>query len=457
MSILSQNKNLSSTVPTPTKKKRYSFIPLDISGSSMALPGELVVDRNTGDFYITDDFGNLKSRTNNIETLVESVIQNNSANIIGDLYSDQRKSYRFFFDSSVVRLDRSLKLPTGSRFFRIHDMTDGSLIYTQKAGVVGEDTPYTGTLVNNREYWVTFYNVSGDALTQNKFVAKRADAVISDEISPEKLLERIEIETAKDVLYLGETWRELYCKVFAYYADGSRRDVTNSTALILEKPNLNSVGEKYINALFYNTRREDDCNRYAEASKTIVVREELVIKIVNIKVYPQILILPDGKKKIELSIIATFENGTEQDITNRTVVTNFDETLFNKPQIIDIYNSVDPTYQHPYTLNVRLNETPATVYFGDNLIWISNELDNVGSVNSLPLTKYMIRDAGDLDKYYTGLVDIGYSSPFGDRIRTGQGIIIEYYDDNEELKLSYYARAEYRPEGTNPNDLIKKR
>lgn len=434
--------------PTNTSKKRYAFIPLDKKSHKAALPGELMVNRETGDIYVKDDFGNVKSKTEKLEETIEHIIQNNSAELVGDLYNDQRKSYRFFFDDGVIRLDRNLILPKGAFYFTVHDMEETDKIYTIRPSRVTEEAGYMGSLINNNEYWVTIYNIEGDALTQNKFVGKRANSILSDSVEPNKLLERIEIETAKDILYIGESYKDLYCRVYAYYADHSRRDVTNANGTILEKPSVNTVGNKKIKALFYNI----DDGRYAEAEKTIQVREEDLVYIVGIKVIPQVLVANNGTKSITLNIIGEFSNGLVTDITHKCIVNNFNESLFNCPQTLEITTNIgdEQIYETDYTINVQFNEEPCTVYFGDYLMWITNELDDIAAKTNLPLTHYMVREAGNLEGYYTGMTEIGYDTEFFGNIRSGKRLIIEYYDANEELMYNVFATGEFRPEGLKP-------
>lgn len=434
-----------------TSKKRYAFIPLEKEKQDIALPGEIVVDRKTGDYYVVDENGELRSRTSNIENLIDITIRNNSANIVGDLYNDQRKSYRLFFDDHVARLDRSLTLPIGAYFFLIHDMVDSTIIYTPKLCKITDDAPIVGSLINNHLYWVTFYNVDGDALTTNKFVAKRAHSVISDGIDRDKLLERIEIETAKDFVYVGESWRELYCRVYAYYADQSRKDVTGTNGLILEKPDLSTVGQKIIKAVYYNM----DDQRFAETTKQIIVKEDDDIFLEFFKVFPQILISNKGDKSIVLNIIGHYSDGDERDITHRSVVSNFNENLFNEEQVIDITTDIGMShYTEDYVLNVAFNETPYTVFFGDRLLHPEEDLNNIDAITNKDIVTYKVRDAVDLNNYHCPLTEIGTKADFSSprsSLRTGKNLIIEYYNAEEELLHSVYATAEYRPESYVPS------
>ena len=430
---------------TDTSKKRYAFIPLDNKNHKSALPGEIMVNRETGDIFVKDDYGNVKSKTERLEETIEGIIQNNSAELVGDLYNEHRKAFRFFFDDGVLRLDRNLQLPRGAFYFTVHDMIDGHKIYTAQPTRVTEDAAYLGSLVNNFEYWVTFYTQDRDAICQDKFIAKRANALISDGMLPGKILERIEIETAKDVLYLGESYKDLYLNVYAYFMDHSRKNVTNALSTTIERPDLNSVGNKTLRATYFNI----DTGLYAQAEKIIQVREEDLVYIVGIKVIPQILVANNGTKSIVLNIIGEFSNGMITDITAKTIVNNFDEALFNCPQTLQLTTNIgdDKTYETDYTINVQFNEQPATVYNGDYLLWITNELDDIAGMTNLPLTHYKVRDAGNLDNYYnTTLTEISYDTEYVGTLRTGKRLIIEYYDDEQNLLYNVFATSEFRPE-----------
>lgn len=433
-------------------KKRFAVIPLTSEKGENALPGEILVDRVKGRFYVKREDGQIVSETENLDEKIKEVISNSDIGGGGNvnLSSARRNAYRFFFDGvNTLRLDKNLTLPEGSFYFTVKDVINESINYILKPTKVTLDAIYTGVLENNRQYWVTFYNIDGDALTQLLFTGKRADSIISDAVPADKLLSRIEIETHKDELYLGDRFADLYCKVYAYYADGSRMDVTNNNGLRLDKPDLSTEGTKVIKATFFNI----DDGRYAEATKEIKVVKESFSKIVGIDVTPRVILTNDGKVRTMLFVMAHYENGKDKDITNRCVIENFDDVLFNKNQNIKVTTNYanDEVYVTEYTINVEMNtDKEYAVFYGETLMRLSNELDTKFS----DVTLFRVREAGDLDVFYNmTYVNIGTETTYEGSLRTGRRLIVEFYDSEYKLVRSYVCRAQYKPDNVSEDEL----
>lgn len=288
---MAENNDVTKLV-TETSKKRYAFIPLEESRRDVALNGEFLVDRNTGHTYIKDDYGVVKSATKDLETKLNDIIDNSYFEQVEENYNTIRKAYRFYFDDvDKVRLDRELKLPNGAYFFNIRDLNDESKYYLPKASFVGTDAIYEGNLLNNNNYWVLFYNSAGEVLTQYLFNAKAAPSVVSDLVPADKLLSRIEIEVMRSIIHVGDSWADVCPRVYAYYHDHSRRDITFENGLILHKPDIQTPGTKSIRASYFNMHD----NRWSYAQTNIEVQEEFVSEINTLKVKPYVKMMKNGK------------------------------------------------------------------------------------------------------------------------------------------------------------------
>lgn len=421
-----------------TSKKRYAFIPLEEGRRDAALNGEILVSRNTGHFYVKDDYGNIISATLKVEEKLNEIIDNSYFEQVDENYNTIRKAYRFYFDTTdKLRLDRDLKLPNGAYWFNVKDVNDESKFYLEKASVVGKDATYVGNLLNNTNYWVIFYNKLGDPITQYLFTAKCSDSIISDLIPADKLLDKIQIEVANDIITVGDSWLDVCPRVYAYYQDHSRRDITEDSGLILHKPDISTTGTKSIKASFFSMTD----SRFAYATYDIEVIEEPVSEINTISVYPHVIVMKNGVKNIKLSIIGHFSNGTTQDITNKCVVTDFDNTLFNKAQTITITTTYgkESVYEFEHTLKVDMNEEPKKVFFNNEILVVESSLDY------LPYPYYRVRQADDLETYNTlQYVTTGYEHAYVGSLRTNDALIIEYYTEEKEIVHSVYATAEFR-------------
>lgn len=437
-----------------TTKKRFAFIPLKIENGENALPGEVLVDRTNGRFYVKDDNGNIISETENLDEKVRDIVSNieNEGGFGGNgiEYAGQRNTYRFFFDGTAsLRLDRNLTLPSGAVYFNVRDVENEHIYYVATPTRVTHDAVYSGILQNNKLYWVTFFNIDGNAISQLLFTGKRADSVISDAVSPDKLLSRIEIELAKNEIYLGDRFAELFCRVYAYFADGSRQDVTTSNGLVLEQPDVTTTGTKTIKAVYYNI----DDGRFATATADFLVLEEKYAAIVGIDVDPRVIVTNNGQKAIRLVIEARFETGEEKDISERCIVTDFNPSLFNEDQTITITTNYgrDQIYTTTYTINVELNvEKPHKLFFGESFIRLENTFDVVTWARY-----YRVREAGDLEKYYNmTYAEIGTPTDYVSSLRTGKLLVVEFYDETYEIIKSQVFEAHYRPDDFNLSEPV---
>ena len=77
-----------------TTKKRYAFIPLEEAKKETSLKGEILVNRETGHFFVKDDFGNIKSATQNLETKLNEIIDNSYFEQTDGKYNTTRKAYK---------------------------------------------------------------------------------------------------------------------------------------------------------------------------------------------------------------------------------------------------------------------------------------------------------------------------------------------------------------------------
>lgn len=430
-------------------EKRFAFIPLKYESKDRSLPGEVVVNDETGDLWIRSrKTGEMVSSTDNLERKIREIIDSGVTSM-SYAYNHNRRVYRFYFENDVVRLDKTLNLDKSVAYYRIRDIASDGKYYVTQLTNVNNDAVTVFPFENNETYFVEFYNVKREMVSQMIFSAKYAPSVLVDG-DPSKIISRIEIQTNKDFLYVGELESSLLVRIYAIYEDGSSKDITNYDNLILSADiSSTKEGAQIISATyFYDTTH----GQYLEAEKEIAVVVDQYAKVTKLVVVPRKVIrLNDGSRYIRLTIIGYFDDGTVRDVSDEVAVSNnFDPTLFNVPQFLLVKFNAGHlnVIEKEYTLLVKDDGSAA-----ENIMFYRNNIMSVdGTFNPTVGAKYFkVRDAEDLSFYYTlAFNDIGYDAAYIekpdilDRIHTGKNVIVELFNVEKELIDSKVFTMKYK-------------
>ena len=464
-------------------EKRFSITPLSYEHADRALPGEIIVDDETGNVWVKNrDTGELKCATQGVNTAVNEIV-NGRFGILDYAYNNNRVVYRFYFDGNSVKLDSSLKLPAEYCYYQIRDvnratkyyLTELTAVETVGTSIYPEDA--TGNVIDalhhNGTYFVEFYNINFELMTQLLFTAKKAPALDHGN-KLDKMVNHIVIAANRDILYLNESINSINVRVYAVYGDGSVRDTTDFsnvslraaagdvsditdsqlTSVDLSQIDTSKEGTYTIFATFIN---KADNYTVLTAKKTIMVSKTEYNKLLTngLVVVPRLY--SQTANDIRLQAYGYFENGTMRDITEDVVFSysgklEFDENGLLDKTVLVVFNAGEGNQvmqQREVRVTLYTNNTIGAA--GADTVQYNNTLDGFGvSRNILRInpnhaapeayTYYKVRSISKLDAsgYYTSdYANYGYTTSYIDTnnepITDGQLVIVEYYNANKVL------------------------
>ena len=157
-------------------EKRFAIMPLLYENADRALRGEIILDDETGAIWTRNrETGELVSATQNILDYVDDALDTRTANI-SYAFNNNRNVYRFYFTGQMVKLDASLNLPPEYVYFRIRSIDKETNYFVNKLCKVNETATVVDHMIleNNKTYFVEFYSINLELLTQILFTAKSA-------------------------------------------------------------------------------------------------------------------------------------------------------------------------------------------------------------------------------------------------------------------------------------------
>lgn len=431
-------------------EKRYAFVPLSYPNRDRSLPGELILDNDTGEVWTKKTNGDFVSATANLNERVQEILSS-GLNSMSYAFNNNRRVYRFYFEGNIVRLDRMLQLDKSIAYFRIRDIANEGKYYVNTLTNVKYDGTSAYPFIDNETYFVEFYTAQREMVTNMIFSAKYAPNVLQDG-EPDKIVNRLEVHTNKDFLYVGESITSLVHRVYLFFEDGSSKDVTAHPATILQNlVDVNKVGVyKLIATHYYDTTH----GQFVEAEHEVMVREDVYAALIDMVIVPRkIVSLNDGSRSIRLSVIGYFEDGAVRNLTDEVIISdNFDDSLFNVTQYITV--KFNAGHINVVEKNVELlvkddgSASENIMFFRDNILQIDPEF-------VLPAgSKYFrVRDAQDLNFYYTiGYAEVDYEAPFmekpalPDRVHNGTNFVVEFFTEDKSMIDSTVFSAQYRAE-----------
>ncbi len=432
-------------------KRRFRVIPLKLGDADRAGVGEVVVDRETGDFYIRNEKGELKSRTSSIEQIINDTIHNDF-NTISYMYNRNRRVYRLFFNSEEVRLDSNLIMDDSCAFYRVRDYEDNAIYYVGNLTPIKDKAVLLKPMVDNALYFVEFYNKKKEMISMIPFSAKAA-YYFDTPTDPSESVSYIKIYTNKDFAYVGEDPSSLLVKLYAVYEDGSEIDITEYSTVEIDDSNIdfNRVGTYEINALWiYDVENE----LKMEATLPFTIKENVVDSITDLIVVPKKIVrLNDNSKAIRLKIVAYFEDGTTEDVSERCIVSNFNDELFNTEQTIVVKFNAGSTqvYEDSYLISVDDNGQASkfVANFNDEFMIKLNGESRGDTPYPVGTVYFRVREAENLDVYYTpSFNEVHYNALYVDnennKIVNNKNVIVEFYDLNKKLLDSDVYTCQYR-------------
>lgn len=480
-------------VETMSDDKRYAFLPLSYENRERALRGELILDDETGNVWVKNrKTGELKSATQDVKQHIDDAINARTANI-AYAFSNNRNVYRFYFDKNMVKLDASLNLPSEYMYYTIRDVNRQTKYYLNGLTKVDEvatsiypevedDSLVTNGLRNNGTYIVEFYNINFELMTQILFTAKKAPALQVAGNELDKIVDRIVVASNRDILYVGESIKSINCRVYAVFKDGSKKDTTTfsnvklqyaegnildgeltldvteskNTLIDLDQIDTSKPGDYTIVASYYDKLLGD----FRYATKTITVSENEYERLLTdgLVVIPRVVALAGtAKKEIRLQVIGYFEDGTNRDITNEVVISDYNSERFDVEQYITVTFRVGhETVSEIHTSFIAYSD-PSETPDNYRLVNFNNDLGG-GYILNLhesytpvkACSYYRVRSIDDLSEqgYYT-VKDtnlIGYPALYVDiakPLSDGDYVIVEFYSINKALIASELFNTAY--------------
>lgn len=430
-------------------ERRFRVTPLPIEEKEKAGIGEPLIDRDTGDFYVKCNNGEVRSRTANIENIINAALDSD-INIMAYAYNTNKRVYRLFFDENMVRLDTNLILDSSCHYYRIRSYSDDLVYYLATLTPIRETGALILPMKNNELYFVEFYNHRKELISMLPFSGKASISfIVEDTII--KNLSRIEIYTNKDFLYQNEDIKSLMIKVIAIYEDDTEKDITEyNNVSITHNINNAVIGDYEINASFIYDLED---NLVMNTSKQFQVVKDVYASIKDLIVYPKKIVnLNDGSREIRLKIVLYYEDGTTKDVSDECIVSNFDDELFNEEQMITVKVNAGHVGVEEFVIKFKVDDDGGAsehiLYFNDENILELYERNDYPT----DATKYRVRAANDLEFYFTlDYATLRYDSIYADsetglELTTGLNVIVEFYNDDLELLDSDVYVCEYRQE-----------
>ena len=424
---------------TTVDKRRFRVVPLTYPDSEdRAGIGEVLVDRSTGDFYVKDNTGELKSKTANIEQLIHEEMVNN-VNSLSYQYNRNRRVYRLFFTSEYVRIDSNLILDDSCAFYRVRSLSDNTVYYVPVLTEIGSRALLSYPLVDNEMYFVEFYNKKKEQISCLPFSAKAALYFDSNNDDGE-LVSYIYITSNKDIAYVGEDPASLICQVIAVYDDGTEKDITEYSTVDVDISNIdwNTPGVYEITATYIY---DIDNVKYLTATKNFEISTDKTVTISDVIVVPRKIInLNDGSREIRLTVIVYYADGSAEDVSDECIISAFNPTLFNTDQtiVVKLNAGTINVFEDTYVINVKDSGSASNYqlfYTADNTL----KLDDMSRPSYPDGTLfYRVRDPEDISLFYTvSYNELHYSAIFSDDaehdITDNKNVIVEFYNIDKEL------------------------
>jgi len=424
---------------TTVDKRRFRVIPLAYpEHADRAGFGELLVDDETGDYYVKSPDGVIRSRTANIEQLIHDELENN-INQMSYQYNRNRRVYRLFFTSEYVRLDANLILDDSCAYYRVRDISDSGKYYVTTLTDINSRALLAYTMVDNEMYFVEFYNKKKEQISCLPFSAKAAIYFDTSE-DDDKLVTHIYITTNKDIAYVGENPASLICKCIAVYDDGTEKDITNYSTVDIDTSGIdwNTVGVYKIKAT-YVYDMEHVLSYTAE--KNFEISDDKSVTISDVIVVPRKIInLNDGSREIKLTVIVYYADGSAKDVSDECIISAFDPTLFNTEQTIVVKLNAGTVNVFEDTYVIKVEDSGAA----SNLILNFNE-EHILKLDDTTRTEYpdgalfyKVRDAENISIFYTPVYnEIHYNALFVDdpdhTISENKNVIVEFYGNTYQI------------------------
>ena len=432
----------SESIPVPgsittVDKRRFRVIPLTLAHQDRAGVGEIVVDRDTGDFYIVDDEGNLKSRTSSLDVTIHDEFMN-SINELSYMYNHNRRVYRLFFTKDFVRLDVNLIMDDSCAYYRVRDISDNGIYYVTTLTAIKSKGVLANTLIDNHMYFVEFYNKKREQISCMPFSAKAA--LYFDEADTPESVAYIYITTNKDIAYVGEDPTSLLCQVIAVYDDGTEKDITDYSSVDVDTSRIDwtIAGDYMIRATYiYDI---DDVITY-RAEKKFTITDDAHIAIADVIVVPRKIVnLNDGSREIRLTVVVYYIDGTCKDVSDECIISAFDPTAFNVEQTIVVKVNAGTVNVWEETYVICVNDDGSA---GDYELRFTEEhilyLDDSSRTDYPESTLYYrVRDPEDLTIFYTPTYnELHYRAIYTDdaehKLATNKNVIVEFYNFNKTL------------------------
>ena len=447
-------------------KRRFRIVPLKKSNIDLAGVGEIVVDRETGDIYVINEAGEAVSRTDRIESNILQEIFSNF-NSLSYMYNKNRRVYRLFFADTRVRIDSNLTLSDDSTKYRVRSYEDDTYLVSTLTNV--GDTAEVDTdaaFIENKMYYVEFYNKIGELISMIPFLAKKAyymdnTGLIDDTIKG------IKIYTNKKKMYLGEPISNLLIRVMAEYNEPElNHDITNSNNLTITTDlNVDEEGTYTITAdWIYDT--SDPASSFVTDSEEVTVVDSFQSTIVDVIVLARVT---SESQQIILTAFAIYEGGEMVDVTEIVHITGFNSFLYDVPQTFDLYilNSDDERiFEKQYTIkmnsNKKLDNQPELVY-NDGLLTLQSVPSISDNAIKYRVRAILVKDPNSEDevisssfKYYTpDYTMIGedaiYSNDDDGTSGTTQllpsQVLVEFYNEYNFVENSIIYNASYITSG----------
>jgi hypothetical protein len=389
-------------------KHRFVFKPLKINNAQHADIGELVVDPTTGDIYVKNADGQLRSKSAEVYNKLQEL---EAAGIIQAAlaFENNAKIYTVYVRGNKCRIDIMTRLNKSVRYYAIrgvsetgeheyitgnlvngfvenalvdviHDTSNPEAVFTGEAMIGTLHTP--SSIYDGHPYLIDLFDSSRHVIATTPCQVKKTEK-LDYSLSPEKNIVALEISTNQDMieretsnniafLYRGQSFNTLNIYVAAVYANGDKRyinhDLATSRLIISYPPDISTedVGSNFnIQAKYYteelNTGEGEEYNDLnfssIDATHKVTIIEDVYVGVKYLFPIPFVKANNDGGKSIQLHTFARYENDTFVDVTNnaRLASTNFAEEQFGISQIFGLSLGVGHGGTTYTEYDIRLN------------------------------------------------------------------------------------------------------
>ncbi len=461
-SLTNAPQTVSGELVSDNVNKRYSLIPLSKENGSRALPGEIVVDDKTGDVWVRNrTTGEMVCATKEMDELIDDKLDGHMANITYAHFNN-RSTYRLYFDMGdgpgcMVRLDSSLSLPEQYAFYRIRSIVENGVYHsvqlTPTTAVATAELP----LMDNETYFVEFYNVSRELLSQVMFTAKEAPSLQDSNgntVSADKVIDRIVLTMNRTHLYLGESLESLLCRVYAVLKDQSLFNVTESAVLAATETTIDVsdstkstislggldttvAGEYTISATYYDSYTR----KTFQAENTIIVSEKEYERINDIILVPKPVAVDPNS--VYLGAVGYYRDGSSRDITKEVLFNGLSELALSYDPSGTIHEDITITFS-PGTASETTMVKNITLYKSNTdstkQVLIDSRADHMFMMLHRLYGRsdyhfYRVRSIDDLGLYHTpeyigrGQQTVYVNNASMIPLATGDNVIVEFYSD----------------------------